>query len=998
MYKYLLPNIFVLLTLLLFFTSEVSFAQTKTVTGVVKDAETGQTMPGVNILIKGTTNGTSTKPDGTYTVNNIPSMDESILVFSFIGYQPLEVPINGRSTIDVELTPTALEMGEELTVVAYGVQRKSDITGSITSVESEDFNNGVVVNPGQLLQGVVAGVNVTSASGEPGAAQDVIIRGVGSLRSGTQPLYVIDGFALDNSSTGVANNPLNYINPDDIQSMEVLKDASATALYGARASNGVVVITTKKGQEGDTRMTFSSSTSLSNIANKMDVFGADEFRNQVPQAGGTLDDFGANTNWQEALTQTAVSHDLNFSVSGAASDQFNYFTSVGVQNQEGILKENNLKRYSGRLNLNQTAINGKLNVDYRLNAVRTENLRPDNRAIIVDMLQLNPTIPVFTNGSPTQLDNMLNPVQRNELFLDEAINNRLFANISPSFNFFEGLTYELNLGIDFSVTDRDVQTSPFDQLEGFENGNLTNFDNKNINSLVENTLTYKFDKNAHSVTNLVGHSYQKFSLENRALSLEGFTNNGIQPRFQDQISTSITPSTINSSAEINKLLSFFWRTNYNYDNRYLLTATMRADGSSRFGENNKYGYFPSVALGWNITNERFFDKSFVNNLKLRASWGQTGNQDIPNKITQESFNESRGGNNTYPLSDAANNLDDYPFGTIFARLANPNLQWEVSTQIDVGIDFELFNNRLVGTIDYFNKESENILLEVVPADPVQPTSTFWTNIPNMEIQNSGIELSLEYRSNITTDFQYSISSNFSTNNNEVQNSPFNVLTTGAAQGAGQTGATINGYINGEAIGAFYMLEFDDIGEDGLNRFVDRNNDGEILEDDRFVAGSALPDLLYGFQFNMNYKNLGLNLNFNGAAGHQIYNHTAMSLFQRGTLAESFNTTDFATEFPNEAPTNSNTVSTRYLENGDYFRLNNATLTYNLRPEIIGLGGRIRNLQLTVTGQNLFVLTGYSGFDPEVNTGTALNGIQTFGIDRFTYPSARTFQFGVNLTF
>lgn len=968
---------------------------TALVTGVVYDAKTRKPLPGVNISIKGTTTGTSSNAEGRFELNT--SLLSDTLIFSFIGYQTRQIPLQGRTHIEVALRQQAIS-GEEVVVVAYGEQKKSDITGSISSADVEDFNQGVVVNPGEMLQGVVAGVNVTSASGEPGAAQDVIIRGVGSLRSGTTPLYVVDGFVLGNSSIGVANNPLNFLNPNDIQSIEVLKDASATALYGARAANGVVVITTKKGQEGDTRMSLSASTSLSTMANKIDVFSADEFRNQVPQAGGTLDDFGASTDWQEALTQTAVSHDINFSLSGATTEKFNYFASLGVQNQEGILKENNLERYSGRLNMNQSALNGRLNVDYHINAVHTKNLRPDNRAMVVDMLQLNPTIPVYTAGSPTQLDEMLNPVKRYDLYLDEAINNRILANIAPSLKITNGLVYKLNLGIDYSVTDRDVQTSPYALLEGYENGTLTTFNTKNTNTLVENTLTYSMDTDVHSVTLLAGHSYQEFYNESRVLEMEGFSDNGIEPRYQDQTSTAITPTSMNSSAERNKLQSFFGRVNYSYDSKYMLTATMRADGSSKFGKNNKYGYFPSFALGWNITEENFFSISFVNNLKLRASWGQTGNQDIPSKITKLSYSESRDGNNTYPLNPDARNLDDYPYGTIFTRLANPNIQWEVSTQTDVGVDFELFNNRLSGTLDYYNKVSDNILLEVVPADPIQPTSTYWTNIPAMEIRNSGVELSLEYRSAPSRNFQYSIGGNISTIKNEVVNSPYAVLTTGAAQGAGQTGATINGYINGEPIGSFYMLKFDGIGENGLNRFVDTNNDGEVLEDDRVVAGSALPNLLYGIQLNLNYKNLGLGLNFNGASGHKIYNHTAMSIFNKGNLASNFNTTDFATKYSDEAITNSNTVSTRYLEDADYIRLNNATLSYNLRPDLIGLGSMIRSLRLTLTGQNLFVITNYSGFDPEVNTGTTMDGIQTFGIDRFTYPSARTVQFGVDLSF
>jgi TonB-dependent starch-binding outer membrane protein SusC len=973
---------------------ESGFAQT--VTGIVKDAESGSTLPGVNILVKGTTIGTSTKIDGSYELNNIPSLDDSKLVFTFIGYETQEILINGRTTVNIEMLPITVE-SDELIVVAYGLQRKSDITGSIASVNSEDFNKGVVVNPGQLLQGVIAGVNVTAASGEPGASQDIIIRGAGSFRAGSEPLFVVDGFMLDNSDTGVANNPLNFINPSDIQSLEILKDASATALYGARASNGVVVITTKKGQQGDTRMTISSSASLSTQANKIDVFSADEFRSQVVAAGGALDDFGANTDWQDELTQTAVSSDVNFSMGGSATEDMNYFASLGVQQQEGILNGSNLDRYSGRLNMSQSGLNGRLNVEYRINAVHTENQRPDNRATIRDMLQLNPTIPVFTDGSPTQLDNMLNPVQRNDIFIDEAINNRIIANVAPSLEITDGLMFKLRLGIDYSATNRDIQNSPFAQLEGTENGTLTNFNNQNTNSLVESTLSYRLDRNIHSVNLLAGYSFQRFQFEQRRTDREGFTDNGIEPRFQDQISTSITPTSISSIAEENKLQSFFGRVNYSYDDKYLLTATIRADGSSRFGDNNEYGYFPSFALGWNISQEDFFNISFIDNLKIRGSWGQTGNQDIPNKITQLSFGENRSGNDTFPLDPGDIGLNDFPFGIVFTRLANPDIQWEVSTQVDAGLDFELFNTSLIGTLDYFNKVSDNILLEIVPADPIQPTSTFWTNIPDMEIRNSGFELSLEYRNVVSNSFQFSIGGNLTTIDNEVENSPFAVLTTGAAQGAGQTGATINGNINGEPVGTFFMLEFDGIGEDGLNRFVDRNNDGVILENDRFAAGSALPDLLYGIQLNMDYRNFGLGLKFNGASGHQIFNHTAMTIFNRGNIVESFNTTNFATEFPNEAASNSNTVSTRFLEDGDYLRLNNATLSYNLSPERIGLDG-IRDLQFTLTGQNLFTITNYSGFDPEVNTGTPLGGIQSFGIDRFTFPTARTFSLGVELSF
>lgn len=963
------------------------------VKGIVTD-ETGEALIGASVSIKGTVTGTITDIDGSFSIN---ASEGDILVFSYIGYISKEITLGNQTNLTVELAADITQL-DDVVVVAYGVQKKSDVTGAISSTKSEDFNKGVVVNPGQLLQGKVAGVNVTNTSGEPGAAQDVIIRGIGSLRSGTTPLYVVDGFVLDNTTTGLASNPLNFINPQDIESMDVLKDASAAAIYGARAANGVIVITTKRGKEGKTEMNLNVSTAWSNMANKIDVFSADEFRSQVAAVGGTLYDGGGNTDWQDALTQTGRSNNVNFSMSGAASEKFSYYASAGVEDLEGVLVNSELKRYSGRLNMSQKALNGRLTMDYNLTGARTENYRPDNGSLVTSMLQLNPTIPAYTNGEPTLLDDMMNPLVRNELYSDVAINNRILANISPTIELFKGFTYKLNLGVDFSTTNRDIQMKPYALLEGSELGSLNSSTTRNSNQLVENILTYKFESGLHEGTILGGHSYQKTFVQQQAFNLTGFADNDVDPIYQDQTSTQEQPTTVSSYAIENELQSFFGRLNYGYDGRYLATATLRADGSSKFGENNKYGIFPSFALGWNISREGFMQNSFFDNLKLRASWGQTGNQEIPSKITQLSFTESKSGNDTYPLVPGATTLDGYPYGTIFTRLANPDIQWEVSSQTNIGIDFSIFDFRLTGTVDYFNKVSENILLEVVPADPIQPTATYWTNVPDMEIQNQGIEIGLDYNNDPQRALQFNLGGNATFIKNQVVNSPFAVLTTGAASGAGQTGATINGYINGEPIGAFYMKDFIGIGEDGLNEFRDVNGDGQVLENDRTVVGTALPDLLYAFHTNLRYNGFDFGLNFNGAAGNKIFNHTTMSLFQKGSLASSFNTTDFAVQYPEEAITNANEVSTRYLENGSFLRLNNATIAYTLQPEVLGLGNAVRSIRVSLTGQNLFVITDYSGFDPEVNTGSSSGGVQTFGIDRFTYPTARTFLLGLNVSF
>jgi len=982
------------------FLKVVSVAQP--ISGTVTD-ETGSPLPGAAVLIKGTTKGTTTDAEGKFLIE---ADANAVLQISFVGYNPKEVSVNGQSSLVVQLTPNLSQLNE-VVVVGYGTQKKSDVTGAISSLKSESFNRGVVTNPGQLLQGKVSGVNVTSASGEPGAAQNVIIRGIGSLRSGTQPLYVVDGFLLDNSSQGVDTNPLNFLNPNDIESIDVLKDASATAVYGSRASNGVVVITTKKGRSGKTEMSFSASSAWSSLSRKIGVFSADAFRGQVQANGGTLVDGGGNTDWQDELSQTGLSKQLDLSIGGAATEKFSYYASVGYQDQEGILKNSNLKRYSGKLNMSQKAFNGRLNVDYNLTASHTENLRPSIGSTISDMLSLNPTVPAYTDGEPTLLPtNNLNPLKRYQIFSDKAVNNRILATISPSVELFNGLVYKLNLGVDYSATNRDQQYKPFPAVvneSNVSNGSLSTLIGANTNKLVENTLTYNWRNDAHNLIVLAGHSYQSFLEEGRTFTYNGFANNNIEPKYQDQTSTTAFPTSVNGVAVKNELQSFFGRVNYTFKDKYLFTATLRADGSSKFGANNKYGYFPSVAAGWNIGNEDFMASSFVSNLKLRASWGQTGNQEIPSKITKASYAEDRlitGGQsfNTYPLTPNATAIGGYPYGIVYTRLANPDLQWEVSTQFNAGIDFGLFENRLSGTLDYFNKQSSNILLEVTPADPVQPTATYWTNIRNMKIQNNGIELALDYNGTIGGAFSYNIGGNVTYIQNKVKDSPYSVLTTGAAQGSGQTGATINGYINNEPIGAFYMFEFEGIGDNGLNRFRDANSDGATLDNDRRVVGSAIPQFLYAYHLNFKYKGFDLGINFNGVAGNKVYNHTAMSLFTKAQLTKSNNTSDFAVQYPNEAISNANTVSTRYLENGSFLRLNNATLGYNLSPEKIGLANVVRNIRLSVTGQNLFVLTDYSGFDPEINTGSTMGGIQTFGIDYFTYPKARTFLISLNATF
>ncbi len=963
-------------------------AQDRTITGRITSGEDNSALPGVNVLIKGTNRGTLTDVDGNYKLD-VPDNAETVLIISSVGYQREEIVIGDKSVIDIALSPDIKSL-QEIVVVGYGTQQKKDITGAVGSVKSAEFNKGIINSPGQLLQGKVSGVQVTSSSGAPGSGQRIIIRGQGSIRQGTGPLFVVDGFPLGLAGTGSADSPLNFINPDDIESIDVLKDASATAIYGARGANGVVIITTKKGKAGVSRVSVNSNFGISNIARKIPVFSADEFRKQVVEVGGNLEDRGGNTNWQDELTQTAITNDHNLVLQGG-NENFNYRASLGYLDQQGIVINTGIKRYSGRVGATQKLINGRLNIDFNLSTSIESSDNAQQGTLVSEMLDFNPTYPARdANGDPVKYPDLMNPLIQAELYKDFSENRRTILNIAPSFEIIEGLVYKLNFGYDNISSDADNQSMP--NADPFERGRLQQTYFNGRNTLIENYLTYTFGiGDDHNFTILAGHSYQEIYNRWRSWSVDIFPDNGVEPRYNPGLGQqlNLVDNHPEGWANINELQSFFGRANYDFRDKYMVTATVRADGSSKFGENNKYGIFPSFAAGWRISEEPFMESSLFSNLKLRAGWGQTGNQEIPNKITQASYTTQISSQNSYPLGG---NEPPYTAGTTFVRLANPDLQWEVSTQTNVGLDFGLFDGALSGTLDYFNKVSSNILLEVVPPDPIQPATTYWTNVKDMHITNKGLELALDYQHRNDNGFSYSVGGNISFINNDVENSPFTILTTGSASGSGLTGATINGLINGNPIGSFYMKRFLGIGSDGLSIFEESEDGG------RMVTGSALPDKMYNLYANVNFKNFDFGVNFNGVSGNMIYNNTAMNKFYKAKLANSLNTTDKAIEYPEESIINSSSVSTRYLENGSFFRLNNVTLGYNFDTEAMGIGSWLKELRLSLTGQNLFVITDYSGFDPEVNQDRSIDGIQSFGIDLDGYPKARTFVVGLNVTF
>lgn len=954
----------------------------KTITGKVTD-DAGEGLVGVSILAKNTETGTISNPDGTYQIS-VPD-EVNILVFAYVGFQSQEINIDNRSVIDVKMVTSSTDLAQ-VVVIGYGSINKRDVTGSVKSLRADEFNKGIVNTPEQLLQGKVAGVNVTTATGDPTGAITVTVRGPGGIRTGVDPLYVVDGLAI--------NGPANFLNPEDIEAIDVLKDASATAIYGSRGANGVILITTKKGRAGRSFLDFSSSLGVSTLARALPVFSTDDFKRLVPTLGGVLDDQHGSTDWQKEITRTAYTQNYNLTMAGGA-EKLAYSASLGSQNQEGIIKGNDNTRYTGRLNVNQKLLDNRLSLDVNLGVTYNKTTRPPISGMIGDAISNNPTYPSLNAaGKPAQYIGISNPLTSLQLEKSLYSGTRVTGNISPSFTILKGLVYKLNFGIDHSNYTTFNQSLP--NAVPLREGRLESIDNEGNNSLIENYLTYDLTKNVHYINLLAGHSYQKFFGQARFTSINKFPISDIEPIYNPGLGQDLTLANNKpgGSAGINELQSFFGRVNYQYNSKYLFTATVRADGSSKFGDNNKYGVFPSFSVGWRIMQEPFMKSTPFSNLKLRAGWGRTGNQEIPAKITLAAFTSQVTANASYPLTPTG----AYPPGTTFSRLANPDIQWEVSIQTNVGLDFGIFNDALTGTIDVFDKVSSDILLQVIPADPVQPAGSFWTNVHDMKIANRGFEVSLNYNKSFENGFRYSLGGNASFIKNEVTNSPYTVIPSGSASGSGLTSATVNGYVNNQPIGTFFLKEFIGIDEKGLSKFRDTDGDGIISDKDRLALGTALPDKLYSLFGDLGYKGFDFNFNFNGVAGNKVYDNTANSSFYKLKLSKGVNVTPEALEYSTESTNNAAPVSSRYLKDGAYFRLNNVSLGYNFNPTMLGLHQWVSALRLSITGQNLWVSTKYNGYDPEVNTDHNIGGISSYGIDYLSYPKAKTILFGLKITF
>jgi TonB-linked SusC/RagA family outer membrane protein len=985
-----------MLVMIMLLGNSVAWAQGRTVTGKVTDP-TGFGLPGVSVQLKGTQRGATTNGDGVYSLANVP--DNATLVLSFIGYVTQEVPVGDRSTIDVKLVDDTKAL-QEVVVVGYGTQKIKDATGSVASLGTKDFNKGVISSPEQLLQGRVSGVQITPSSGEPGAGINVSIRGAVSLRAGNNPLFVIDGVPLDGGDTGVTTdfgggtspprNPLSFLNPSDIENISVLKDASASAIYGARGANGVVLITTKKGRVGQSDLTFSASASVASAYKRYDLLNAQQFLAGVTAAGGDLSqvDKKASTDWQDQILRTGVTQNYNVGF-GGGNENTRYRFSVGYQDQEGIVRNSGQKRITGRINASHDLFNHK--VTLALNAT-TSNLQDQyvlnttnagaQGNLIGAAIQANPTYPV-TNPDGTFYQpggDFRNPAAILAYDRDRGETNRTLANASLTWQILEGLQFKANFGIDNATAVR--RTELDSRLGGNFNLAISNnqvsvqgngaaiINNKyRTSKLVEYTLNYNTKIAGNSLEALAGFSYQKFNNQQNTALASYFGYNLDVISYTDNLggANGLTYKAFGATSDHsqNDLQSYFGRVNYSIQDKYLITATLRADGSSRFGINNKYGYFPSLAGAWRLSQESFVPKSIFDDLKLRVNYGVTGNQDFAGGVSKIIFTRN---------SDGSTVQDNNP---------NPNIKWEQNTTYGAGLDFTVLKGRLSGSVDYFNKSTTNLLFQVFYAQPA-PVTYKWVNLPG-EVINKGVEVSLNFQAVQKQKFSWEVAANATFLKPIVQGIGTSIPT-GPIDGQGLSGAFGQTIRDGYAPFSFIMQTYTGLDANGLGTYAD----GGASK----IQGDPFPRMRFGLTNNFTFGKFNASLFFNSQFGGYVYNNTANALFLKGSLKNGRNVTqDVASS--SESPLNSGSVSTRFLEKSDFVRLANASVSYAFT---LPQGGFAKTLSLSLSGQNLLLITSYTGLDPEVNTIKTLNNIPSLAIDYTPFPSPRTVTLGLNVGF
>ncbi|MEP5340787.1 MAG: SusC/RagA family TonB-linked outer membrane protein [Algibacter sp.] len=965
------------------------------VTGTVLD-ENGVPLPGTNILEKGTTNGTQTDFDGNYSMT-LQNKDATLVV-SYIGYTTREVNVNNQNTVNIVLQENA-EGLNEVVIIGYGQIKAGDATGAVSTLKPEDLNGGLISSPGQLIQGRTAGVQVTSNSGEPGGGISIRIRGTGSIRSGNSPLFVVDGVPLSGDDVNIsgstpgsgsssARNPLNFINPKDIASIDILKDASATAIYGSRGANGVVIITTKKGS-GNGSLEYSYSFSVGEITEKYDVGNAEEFLAGYARVGGSDPDInqGANTDWQDEIFRTAISqtHELSY---GGGNESGNYRFSFSYADQEGIVNQSGMERITGRFNGSKKLLKDRIKISTQLTVSDIE----DNHSPITDnsnhqgdllagALKTNPTWPVRnSDGSFYQPDrDNPNPLAFLELSKDFSNTIKVLGSFSADIKIADWVSFKTVYGMDRSSSTRSSAYSNELVAPGIDandgNGRAYIRTQQTNNLIWENYFTFNnnFEKIGLDFNALLGYSYQRFDSWGSGLQAADFRVSDLDVMLNNMTSANL--STLDYSFRtVDELQSYFTRLNFVYKDKYLLTSTVRIDGSTKFGSDNTTGVFPSLAFKWKISKESFAPSVF-SHLNLRLGWGITGNQNIPHNLyTRRQRYDS-------PSLNAITG-EITPGGISNVTFENQGLKWEETEQLGFGLEFGFMQNRLRGSVDYYNKTTTDLLVQLNAAEPA-PQEFVWQNL-DADVINKGIEFELEYDVINKDDFGWTISTNASFNDNVVENFDFGFLETGAIQGQGLSGTTVQRVQNGQSLYAFYLPEFTGFNTAGEATF------GET----KFTGDTPLPTATVALTNTFHYKDFDLSIFFNGQFGHSIYSNTANAFFNAPSVSSGRNATNEVLSGV-ETSTSPLNVSTLYLEKADFVRLQDLTLGYNLE---LGENSSLRSLRFSLTGQNLFTITNYSGQDPEVNTSKPINGVPSFGIDYTPYPRVRTISFGLNASF
>ena len=979
------------------------FAQTKTVNGNVSD-EKGAPIAGASVKAVGTTLGTFTSSSGTFQLS-VPE-NVSQLEISYVGYVTQTIDISGQAGVAVQLKPSAASLND-IVVIGYGTARRKDLTGSVASVSSKDFNKGTFASPDQMLQGKAAGIQIISNSGQPGGTTTVKIRGNSAVTGTGSPLYVLDGVPLDGRvslpavNVPVLNNipggnGLNFINPTDIASVEILKDASATAIYGSRAAYGVVLMTSKKGQVGQPKLDVSASVGTSSIMRKIKMLDASEYRQALQKYDlGNANDFGGNVDAMDAVLRHGITQNYNAAISGG-TENGKYRLSMGILDQQGIIKKSDFKKYSMNFNSNFLFLeNKRLGIDlniianvYQTNIPPITNDAGFENSLIGEALQWNPTEPLYKDDGTPNLNtgsNPINPVALQQVYNDKATVTTLLGSISPYYKITNDLTYRVQYSIYYSPGSRN--TYAYGDLNINTWGNIAaqpigpgwaSIGNvRLVSQQVTHTLNYT--KEIASKLNLnavVGYEYLRYDYK-------GSNMNGIGPKDGTGFSYGLDPtdfiqysdpSTRNETSfhdPKTELQSYFGRVQLNYKDRYMITGTLRSDGSTKFGENNRYGYFPSVAGAWDMGNESFFHSKFVNQLKLRAGWGKTGNQEFPAGASQTIVAFNNGGSLAQTTA------------------ANADLKWQSDEQYDFGLDFSLLHDRIYGSADYFHKKTTGLLYPQPGANPVPGTNVVqWKNLPGI-VLNKGFEVSVNAQIINEKDFTWSFGANATFLKNRVSNLSAPIYT-GQLNGQGVSGTLVETIRNGLPINAFWTRSFKEIDPaTGLNVFTDPNN-----PDSLGYQGDPNPHTLLGLTTTLTYRKFSLTANANGAFGYVIYNNTFNNVVNINNLRSSRNVAQAVYEAPvQESLANSITSSSRFLESGNYLKMANITLSYTIGD----IGKIFKNASVYVTGQNLFVITKYKGFDPEINTDKSSNGVPSRSIDYEPYPSARTFTLGVNLS-